>query len=238
MPIMLLVGENDVLHAQMRPRILTYNKKPQKDITNVKMRRKMTNAMSFCSKLINLICLSSVWMCFLNITNIAKECSVKRTTVASWVAILEELLIGYQIPIFEHRAKRQLSSHPKFYFFDAGVYRALRPRYAMDTVSELDDAALEGLVAQHLIAWKDYSSQQHTIAFWRTRSGLEVDFVVLGPLGFWAIEVKNSKTIHSADLRSLSAFKEDYPNARTLLLYRGKHRMLKKMYCACPVKSF
>ncbi len=99
----------------------------------------------------------------LNITNIGRECSVKRTTVASWVAILEELLIGYQIPIFEHRAKRELSSHPKFYFFDAGVYRALRPCSVMDTVSELDGAALEGLVAQHLMAWKDYSSQTHTI---------------------------------------------------------------------------
>lgn len=56
--------------------------------------------------------------------------------------------------------------------------------------------------------------------------GVEVDFVVYGPNGFWAIEVKNSDRIKPSDLRSLQNFSEDYPEAKLIFLYRGKKRLL------------
>lgn len=169
----------------------------------------------------------------LNITNISRECQVKRTTVDSWISILEDMLIAYQIHVFTNRAKRALSSHPKFYFFDTGVCRAIRSYR-----TEPDGQALEGLVAQHLSAWKDYTSEKHSLHFWRTRSGVEVDFIVFGPLGFWAIEVKNSDTILPSDLRPLTSFLEDYPEATALFLYRGKDRLLKKNILCIPCEEF
>lgn len=175
----------------------------------------------------------------INVTNIGRECSVKRTTVSEWISILEDLLICYQITVFSQRAKRELSVHPKFYLFDSGVFRALRPQSIGDSASELEGVALEGLVMQHLMAWKDYTvKKQHTIHFWRTRSGVEVDFVVLGSLGFWAIEVKNATTIRPDDLRSLAIFKEDYPEAKAILLYRGKERMVKNNVLCLPCDEF
>ncbi|MFA6527665.1 MAG: AAA family ATPase [Candidatus Babeliales bacterium] len=174
----------------------------------------------------------------LNISNIARECHVKRTTVIDWIAILEDLLICFQINIFTQRAKRELSAHPKFYFFDAGVYRALRPRSLKDSESEINGAGLEGLVAQHLMAWCDYTTGSHEVFFWRTRSGVEVDFVVLGTLGFWAIEVKNTEKIRNEDLQPLSAFHEDYPEAKTIFLYRGKERLLRNNILCIPCDEF
>ena len=174
----------------------------------------------------------------LNVTNIARECQVKRTTVDSWISILEDMLLTIQIPVFTHRAKRELSSHPKFYFFDPGVFRALRPFAIGDSPSQIDGLALEGLIAEHLTAWRDYSSEKHTLHFWRTRSGIEVDFVVLGPLGFWAIEVKNSNQISLSDLKPLISFMEDYPEATPIFLYRGKERMYKKKILCLPCEEF
>lgn len=174
----------------------------------------------------------------LNVTNISRECHVKRTTVNEWISILEDLLICYQINIFTQRAKRELSAHPKFYFFDAGVYHALRPKSLKDSESEINGAGLEGLVAQHLMAWKDYTNEKHEISFWRTRSGVEVDFVVFGALGFWAIEVKNTEKIRDEDLAALSAFHEDYPEAKTIFLYRGKERLLKNNILCLPCDEF
>lgn len=174
----------------------------------------------------------------LNITNIARECHVKRTTVNDWISILEDLLICHQINIFSQRAKRALTSHPKFYFFDAGVYRALRPISLKDIDSEINGAGLEGLVAQHLIAWRDYTTAKHEISFWRTRSGVEVDFVILGPLGFWAIEVKNGNKIRSEDLQGLVSFKEDYPEAQAFFLYRGNERLNKNGILCIPIDQF
>lgn len=174
----------------------------------------------------------------LNVSNISRECHVKRTTVDSWISILEDLLIAYQIPVFTHRAKRELSAHPKFYLFDVGVYKALRPYSIQDLPTELDGAALEGLLAQHLVAWRDYTSEKHTLYFWRTRSGAEVDFIVYGPLGFWAIEVKNTTVVRTEDLRALHSFMEDYPEAKAIFLYRGEDRLRIKNILCLPMNEF
>lgn len=174
----------------------------------------------------------------LNLSNIARDCEVKRKTVESYVEILEDLLLAYKLPVFSKRAQRDMSSHPKFYLFDAGVFRALRPKGPLDRVEEMEGAALEGLIVQHLKAWNDYGSEKHELAFWRTRSGLEVDIVVYGPTGFWAIEVKNSTKVHSIDTKPLEAFLDDYPMAKGILVYRGKERLSQNGVICIPCEEF
>lgn len=174
----------------------------------------------------------------INLSNIARECAVKRATADSWFSIVKDLLIAYTIPVFKKRAKRVLISQSKFYFFDVGVYRALRPKSILDAVSEIEGSALEGLVGQHLKAWIDYTKASHTLYFWRTKSGLEVDFVLYGELGLWAIEVKNSTTIQAKDLRGLKHFCEDYPEAKPILVYRGTERLLKNNILCIPCEEF
>lgn len=161
----------------------------------------------------------------LNTSEVARECEVSRKTVQGYIEILEDLLLSFRVPVFTKRARRQLVAHPKFYWFDAGVYRSMRPSGPLDRPEEIAGAALEGLVAQHLRAWIDYTDPRFTLSFWRTRSGTEVDFVIYGPEGFWAIEVKHSGTVRARDLRALKAFKDEYPDARLRLLYRGEERL-------------
>jgi predicted AAA+ superfamily ATPase len=162
----------------------------------------------------------------LNISNVARECEVERKVVEGFVTILEDILLGWRVPIFTKKAKRKLSGHPKFYLFDTGVFRSLRPHGPLDRTEEIEGQALEGLVAQHLRAWIAYSRLKRDLFFWRTRSGVEVDFVIYGPDGLWAIEVKNTRRIRPEDLRGLRSFQEEYPSGKTFLLYRGKDRLL------------
>ncbi len=157
----------------------------------------------------------------LNVSEVARECQVSRKTVEGYLEILEDLLLAFQIPVFTKRAQRNLTAHPKFFWFDAGVFGSLRPAGPLDRPEEIAGAALEGLVAQHLRAWIDYSGEDYALSFWRTKAGAEVDFVVYGRGGFWALEVKHSANVRPADLRGLKAFREDYPEARLRLLYRG-----------------
>ena len=63
----------------------------------------------------------------LNISDVARDCHVERKTVEGYVSIFEDLLLAFRIPVFSKRAKRNLSSHPKFYYFDAGIFRSVRP---------------------------------------------------------------------------------------------------------------
>ena len=118
------------------------------------------------------------------------------------------------------------------------MYSSLRPHGPLDKREELTGPALEGLVFQHLQAWIDYGLNKDKLFFWRTSNGLEVDFIVYGASGFWAIEVKNSKTIRSKELMPLRKFIEDYPEATALFLYRGKEKMKMGKILCTPVEDF
>ena len=174
----------------------------------------------------------------LNLNNIASECSVSRSTVANYLQILEDMLLGYTLNIFTRRAKRALTSHPKFYLFDVGVFQALRPKGPLDRPEEIHGAALEGLIAQHLKAWVDNQQADYELTFWRTRGGSEVDFVLYGQNCFIAVEVKNGDAVSRNDLSSLKAFKEDYPEAKLFLLYRGQRSLMQDEIHCVPVQEF
>lgn len=174
----------------------------------------------------------------LNLSNVARECQVSRKTVEGYVEILEDLLLGFRLPVFAQRARRALATHPKFYYFDPGVFRANRPSGPLDSPSEIDGLALEGLVAQHLRAWCDYSAGNHRLYYWQTRSQVEVDFVVYGESGLHVVEVKNSTQVRPEDLRALRNFAADYPQSTRYLVYRGKERFRRDDVLCLPADEF
>ncbi len=176
--------------------------------------------------------------CLINATNIARECDISRRTVESYLTILDDFLLSFTLPVFTKRAKRELTTHPKFYYFDTGVFRFLRPQGPLDNSQETDGVALEGLIGQHLKAWCDMQLDRHSLSFWRTQSGQEVDFVVYGHRGFWGIEVKNSTKVFPKDLRGIKAFKEEYPEAQTIVVYRGKIPCVIDEILCMPAEKF
>ena len=154
----------------------------------------------------------------LNLAGLAREAEIPRKRAESYLGILEDLLLGFRLTVFQRRAQRQLVQHQKFFFFDAGVFRSLRPRGPLDAPEEIEGLALEGLVAQHLRALCQLRPEGGTLSFWRTRSGLEVDFIAYGPGLFLAVEVKRATKVTRSDLKGLKAFQADYPEAQCLLL--------------------
>ena len=174
----------------------------------------------------------------LNQSEVAREAEVERKTVAGYLEIIEQMMLSVCLPVFSKRAKRQLIKHEKFYLFDAGVYRELRPKGPLDRPSEIDGLALEGMIMQNLRAWIDYSKRDCRLYYWRTKSGTEVDFIVYGSDTFTAIEVKNATQVHSKDLRGLKNFAEDYPEACCILLYRGDYNQKIDGILCIPWQNF
>ncbi len=160
-----------------------------------------------------------------NVTEIAREASIERKTVEDYFQIAEDLLLASRIPVFTKRAKRKTVTHSKFFYFDVGVYRALRPMGPFDSPEEAEGPALESLVFQELQAINSYWDFGYELYFWRTVDKLEVDFILYGPKGLVAIEVKRSQKIRSADLKALHAFHSDYPIAKLYLFYGGSQRL-------------
>ncbi len=174
----------------------------------------------------------------LNLAAVARECGVSRKTVEGYLEILEDLLLAFRIPVFSRRARRQLVAHAKFFYFDAGVYRSLRPAGPLDAPEEIEGLGLEGLVAQHLRAWIAYRGGKDSLSYWRTRAGREVDFVVYGPDTFVALEVKRSRILHSRDLAGLRAFRDDYPESRVALLHPGREPLRIDGIDCLPLEGF
>lgn len=160
----------------------------------------------------------------LNMTAVARECSVSAKAAEGYFGILEDLLIAVRVPVFAKRAKRRMAAHPKFYYFDAGVFQAIRPRGPLDAPEEIRGAALETLFLQEARALNDYRELGYRIHYWRTAAGDEVDFVLYGERGLVAFEVKMTETVRSDDFRGLLRFREDYPAAKLRLLHLGTRR--------------
>ena len=161
----------------------------------------------------------------LNISNAARDANVSRPVAENYFSILEDLLIAVTLPVFSRHAKRKLVSQRKFFFFDTGVFRVIRPDGPLDSEAEIDGPALETLVLQELRAVNEYRELGYDIHFWRTSGGLEVDFVLYGPRGLIAIEVKRSRNPGLKDTRSLREFRKDYPEAQCYLFHGGDARL-------------
>ena len=153
----------------------------------------------------------------LNLSQIAQESQLERKTVENYFKILDDLLIGFRLPVFNKRAKRKLIAHNKFYFFDIGVFRALRTTGPLDSDSEIEGPALETLFLQEIRALNDYGNLGYGLYYWRSVTELEVDFVLYGPKGLFAFEIKRKSNINKKDLKGLQAFAKDYPEAKCFL---------------------
>ncbi len=154
----------------------------------------------------------------LNYTNIARECGVSSPTVKDYFQILEDTLIGRQVPALQKRKRRRLITSPKFYFFDLSPVIHLTRRGKVEPGSELFGRALEHYIWMEITAHSSYSELFYPISYWRTASGFEVDFI-LGDHEI-SIEVKSTELANTTHLKGLRRFKEEYRVRRSILVSR------------------
>lgn len=164
--------------------------------------------------------LEVVGMCnaeLINMNNIARDCHVSRYTVQSYFQILVDTWLGYFIYPYHHKIKRDvIAVTPKFYFFDVGIANYMAHRAVLELKGEAAGKSLEHFILMELIAYREFSRKRFTISYWRTKTGLEVDFV-LGDAQA-AIEIKISTEVHITELRGLQAFCEEHPNAKAIVV--------------------
>ena len=144
-----------------------------------------------------------------NYANIARDCGVDAKTVREYYQILCDTLLGRMVlPYRRRQDRRVLSRTPKFYLFDVGVAGALAKRRIAEPRGEQFGHALEHFILMELAAHASYRDLHYDVHYWRTRSGLEVDFI-LGQ-GEVAVEVKGSAHVRDRELRPLRAFMEEH----------------------------
>ena len=151
-----------------------------------------------------------------NNNNIAQDCGVSASTVASYFDILEDTLIGYRIPAFRKVKKRRLMQAPRFYYFDIGVANHLLQRKELIRGTVEYGHAFEHLVIQELYAWLHYTHSEEELTYWHTYTNIEVD-AIIGDARI-AIEIKSVEEVLPRHLKGLKAFGEEYPESRRIIV--------------------
>lgn len=142
----------------------------------------------------------------LNYTKTARDAELSPNTVRDYYQILEDTLIGFQVYPWTKSKKRKAVQTSKFYFFDTGVVCLLREIRNLHPASDLFGLSFEQFIACELRAYISYKNIHLPLRFWRSKSGLEVDFIVGDKM---AIEVKSGKKVTSYEHKSLLAIKEE-----------------------------
>lgn len=141
----------------------------------------------------------------INLSRIASDAQVARTTIHEYFRILEDTLIAYTVPAWKRSLKRKPIGTAKFYFFDVGVARQLRNQGWIRERSPAFGEAFETYIFHELKSCVDYRGKGE-IAYWRSTSNFEVDFILNGRT---AIEVKGKEIISRRDLAGLRALQEE-----------------------------
>jgi len=143
----------------------------------------------------------------INYANIARGAGINEKTIKTYFDILEESLIGNRLPPYSKVQKRDLVFKAnKFYFFDVGLVNALKRNASPFLEQENKGHIMESYIFQELNAYRHLREETLPLTFWRTTTGLEVDFILNNTI---AIEVKPTQNVHQSHLKGLIAFTEE-----------------------------
>lgn len=176
----------------------------------------------------------------LNISNIARESEVARTTVNGFFEILVDTLIGYRLEAYSSKLRVREAKHCKFYFCDPGLVRALKKKIGPLDPDEIG-SLFEGFVHQMLIAYRSYNKLFDEIYYWQPADAekTEVDFLIQKSTSFCAIEVKSTKRIRPDDLKGLKAISDLKGLKKKILVYLGKDKQkLPGEILVLPIEDF
>ncbi len=142
----------------------------------------------------------------LNYTNIASDAQLSRQTVTQWYQILIDTLLGFEVPVFKKTVKRKAIETSKFYFFDIAPVRFLRKIRSVNEKSSEFGEFFEHYICMELKAWIAYRHPLYSLSYWRTSTGIEVDFILNENI---AIEVKSTSLVQKKHLKGLKALQEE-----------------------------
>ncbi|MFH1778399.1 MAG: AAA family ATPase [Candidatus Omnitrophota bacterium] len=172
-----------------------------------------------------------------NYANIARECGVDSKTVKEYYQILVDTLLAVRIEPFKRRqSRRVITKAAKYYLFDVGVAGYLTRRHLEEQKGAEFGRAFEHFLLMEINAYRAYTNRDFEIRFWRTKTGLEVDFV-LGA-GEIAIEVKGVRRIDKKDLNGLTAFAHAHSVKRSIVVCNEKEKRLHDKIEIQPWRNF
>ncbi len=161
----------------------------------------------------------------LNVAGLSRDAGAARTTIAGYLEVLHDTLLTFELPAFEAKLRVRERKHPKLYWADPGLPRAMR-RETGPPGAEERGHLFEGWVLAVLRAYRDYRGLFEDWAYWAPGkgSGVEVDVLLRRGRDLVAVEIKSAKVVRDVDLRGLRAVAELPRVRRRLVVFGGERR--------------
>jgi uncharacterized protein len=161
-----------------------------------------------------------------NTSAIARDSGTARTTVNGYLEILEDTLLTFRLPAFEAKLRVRERKHPKLYWVDPGLVRAVQRKLGPVAPDERG-ALLEGFLLTVLRAYAEDHGVYDDIFYWAPLQArqLEVDFLLKRGRELLAIEVKANPRYSTAMLSGLRAVADLPSVVRRILVYGGSRSL-------------
>lgn len=175
-----------------------------------------------------------------NVSSIARDVGVARTTVQSYFDVLGDTLISFWLPAWRRkRSNKQVASN-KFFMFDCGVVRALSERLIYPITNEERGPLFETLIVNEIRAYLAYSNLHFPLYYFRTYNGVEVDILFESLNGYVAIEIKSSTRWERNFNRGLHTVARDLAghSVRKFGVFNGPNEQLIEDVRVVPIAKF
>lgn len=175
---------------------------------------------------------------FIDYTKISKIAKISRHSCPNYFEILEDTMLGFRIFPNKYLLEvADLVKHPKFYFFDPGVLYSLEKK---SIFNEVDAGVLsEQIIFSQLRASAQALNIDIDISLFRTRGGVEVDFIVEKQKELFGIEVKTSDQMNESETYGLHRLRSYIPKSKNYIFHFGKKdQKINDIWCLPWTKGF
>ena len=112
-----------------------------------------------------------------SINELSQTLGISRATVEKYLRLLEQAFVIFRLPSFSRNLRTELKKVFKVYFFDLGVRNAV-----VDDISPVEDRPDKGVIFENMFIVERMKrglleTLPPKMAFWRTRTGLEIDLI-------------------------------------------------------------
>lgn len=156
-----------------------------------------------------------------NTANIARDAQVARQTVQGFFEVLVDTLLGFWLPAWRLKRATKLVAHPKFFFFDSGVARALSTRLPYPPTPEEQGPLFETYLLHELRAYLSYSGLGYPLHYFRTHDAVEVDVLLETAKGYLALEFKCSKDWRASYNAGFRRISDELKGVRCVGVFTG-----------------
>lgn len=151
-----------------------------------------------------------------NISELAKSVGISRVLVEKYITLLEQAFIIKKVRSYARNNRNELKKSYKIFFIDIGIRNSL-----VDIKTNLEEKKDKGSIFENFVYTEILKKQQtkifpNEIFFWRTKQGLEIDFIEKDGNDLYAYECKFSGDDRYVFTKFLKEYKNEVKSVKVL----------------------